>query len=103
MMSSTENSVQHLILVFDELSSIFLLRNKATNEKNYFIDRPFLIWLSDTLTKFFEDNFIVDQLPESAANLPLEYVRSLNDEDESSTSGQIGVNIAGNALNLSSR
>lgn len=104
--TSSQSCPQHLALFFDELASVFVVRNKE--RLDYQINAPFLSWLINLITGYFESNFIVDELPPASAQWDLHIIRALNTEDElkqtdSPTIATIGVNIAGTVLNPSGR
>lgn len=100
--TSSQYCANHLALFFDELSSVFLQRNDE--RKNLHINKPFLIWLTNLITGYFENSFIVDELPASSANIDLEIMYSLNTADEvnkseSEPNSLIAINVAGSVLN----
>lgn len=95
-----------MALFFDELASVFILRNKERLE--YQINNPFLAWLMTLISEYFEANFVVDELPSSSAHWELEMVRALNTEEEmqqteTDSTKPIAINIAGTLLNPSGR
>lgn len=96
----------HLALFFDELSSVFLQRNDE--RKNQQINRPFLIWFINIITGYFQNSFIVDELPASSANIDLEIMYALNTAEEvnksdSDPNSLIAINITGAVLNPSAK
>lgn len=89
-----------MALFFDELSSVFLQRNDDRENKK--INKPFLIWLLNLITEYFEGNFVVDEVPETTSNFNLQIMRSLNDVIVQEPEGEdvaIAINIAGALLN----
>lgn len=88
-----------MALFFDELSSVFLQRND--DRKNKKINKPFLIWLLNLITEYFENNFVVEEVPETTSNFNLQIMRSLNDIIVQEPRGEeisIAINIAGTLL-----
>lgn len=95
-----------MALFFDELASVFVVRNKE--RLNYLINKPFLIWLMNLITGYFEENFVVDTLPAASAQWDLRMIRILNSEEEmqqteTDSPSVIAINIAGTLLNPSGR
>lgn len=89
-----------MALFFDELSSVFLQRNDDRENKK--INKPFLIWLLNLITEYFESNFVVEEPPETTSNFNLQIMRSLNDVIVQEPEGEevaIAINIAGALLN----
>lgn len=109
LLTSVQNCPHHLALAFDELSSVFLIRNRSPRTNEHHINKPFLIWFNDLIGNYFECYFTVDQLPESSSSLPLDFLRTLNRPEEfesADTDGEppiIGINIAGCLLNPSAK
>lgn len=109
LLTSAQHCPHHLALACDELSSVFLLRNRSSRTDAHHINKPFLIWLNDLIGNYFECHFVVDQLPESSSSLPLDFLRSLNrpeDFESAYTEGEppmISINIAGCLLNPSAK
>lgn len=104
--SSQFSAYNHLALFFDELSSVFLQR--SDERKNQHILRPFLIWLTNLITGYFENSFIVDELPTSSANIDLEILYALNTSEEINKSefeqtSLIAINISGAVFNPSAK
>lgn len=85
------------------------MRNRGSRSDTHQINKPFLIWLNDLIGQQFENNFVIDNIPESSSTLPLDLMRSLNrtEEFESvNTEGEpptISINIAGCVLNPSAK
>lgn len=109
LLTSAQNCPHHLALGLDELSSLFLTRKRNSRTVAHHINKPFLIWLNDSICQHFENNFVVDQMPESSSSFPLEFMRSLNrPEDFQSTDAEdethtVAINIAGCVLNPSAK
>lgn len=104
MLTSAQNCPHHLALGLDELASVFLVRNRNSRTDAQHINKPFLIWLSDLISNYFENNFVIEELPGSNSSLPLEFMRTLNQpEDSDSEIPLIGINIAGCVLNPSAK
>lgn len=86
---------------------MFVVRNKERID--YHINRPFLTWLMNLVTSYFEENFIVDELPASASHWnDLRMIRVKNSEEEMQQTEMeiptiIAINIAGTLLNPSGR
>lgn len=104
--TSAQSCPQHLALFFDELATVFIVRNKERFD--YQINKPFLAWLMTLISEYFETNFVVDELPASSAQWELQMIRALNTEDEmmqteSDSTTTIAINIAGTLLNPSGR
>lgn len=104
--TSSQSCPQHLALFFDELASVFIVRNKERLDSQ--INRPFLAWLITLITEYFESNFVVDELPATSAQWQLQMIRALNTEDEmmqtdTDTTTTIAINIAGTLLNPTGR
>lgn len=104
--TSAQSCPQHLALFFDELASVFIVRNKE--RMNHQINRPFLAWLMTLVTEYFESNFVVDELPASSAQWELQMIRALNTEEEmrqteSDNTATIAINVAGTLLNPTGR
>lgn len=79
-----------------------MVRNKE--RIGYQINKPFLVWLMTLVTSYFEENFIVDELPAASQHWNLEMMRVINSEEEMMQTGTqiptvIAVNIAGALLN----
>lgn len=60
------------------------------------------------VTQYFEENFVVDELPPSSAKWQLEIIRALNadeelDRTETESPINIAINIAGTALTSGTR
>lgn len=109
LLTSAQNCPHHLALAFDELSSIFLIRNRSSRTDAHHINKPFLIWLNDLTCNYFESNFVIETLPDSSSTFPLDFMRSLNrpeDFESNNTDGElptVGINIAGSVLNPSTK
>lgn len=104
--ASSKYCANHLALFFDELSSVFLQRNDE--RKNQHINKPFLIWLTNLITGYFENSFIVDELPAISANIDVEIMYSLNtaeevNRSESEPNSLIAINVTGSVLNPSAK
>lgn len=97
LITSVQNSVDHLILGLDELSLICSQRRKSARATDEHINTSFLIWLSDMLTSCFLDNFIVDGAPPVNGSVTMCAVQMLNtlDELDGTETEPIGVNIGG--------
>lgn len=104
--TSSQSCPQHLALFFDELASVFVVRNKERS--NYKINGPFLAWLINLISTYFESNFVTSELPAAAAHWDLQMIRVLNtneelQETETESILSIAINIAGAVLNPSGR
>lgn len=104
--TSAQSCPQHLALFFDELASVFVVRNKE--RMNYQMNKPFLIWLMNLVTGYFENNFIIDKPPATSAQWDLQIIRALNTDEEieqteTETKITIAIDIAGTLLNPSGR
>lgn len=104
--TSAQSCPHHLALFFDELASVFVMRNKE--RRDYQINKPFLMWLMNLVTTYFEENFVVTEVPAASAQWDLQMIRVINSEEEmqhteSETSTKIAINIAGTLLNPSGR
>lgn len=104
--TSSQSCPQHLALFFDELASVFVVRNKE--RLNYKINSPFLSWLINLVTGYFESNFVADELPAASAHWNLQMIRALNTDEElqqtdTESNATIAINIAGTVLNPSGR
>lgn len=104
--TSSQHSSHHLGLFFDELSSVFLQRNDE--RKNQQVIKSFLIWLTNLITGYFENSFIVDELPASSAHIDQEIMYALNTAEEINKTGSesnslIAINVTGAVLNPSAK
>lgn len=104
--TSSQSCPQHLALFFDELASVFVVRNQE--RLHHQINRPFLTWLIGLVTGYFENNFIIDESPPSSAQWDLQIIRALNTDEEleqtdTDTKATIAVDIAGTLLNSSGK
>lgn len=104
--TSAQSCPQHLALFFDELATVFIVRNKE--RLDYQINKPFLAWLMTLISVYFESNFVVEEVPACSARWELQMIRALNTEDEmmqteSDAAITIAINIAGTLLNPSGR
>lgn len=100
--TSSQHCANHLALFFDELSSVFQQRNDERKKQQ--VNKPFLIWLTNLITGYFESSFIVDELPASSANVDLEIMYALNkaeefSKSESETNSLIAINVTEAVLN----
>lgn len=93
-----------MALSFDELAAMFLARNKHVSESGALlatstINRPFLNWLGDLITQYFQENFVVDEdkVQTTEAGLQLECSNSLNNDCS------IAINISGSVLKPSAK
>lgn len=105
--TSSQHCANHLALFFDELSSAFLQRNDERKIQQQ-IFKPFLIWLTNLITGYFENSFIVDELPASSSNIDLEIMYALNtaeeiNKSESEPNSLIAINITEAVLNPSAK
>lgn len=101
---SSQSCPHHLALFFDELASVFVDRTKQRFDYN--LNKPFLTWLVNLITSYFEESFVASELPSASAQWDLAMLRSLNTEEEltnteTNTTIMIGINIAGQLLNPS--
>lgn len=106
--TSAQSCPKHLALFFDELASVFVLREHNKDRMGYQINGPFLSWLMTLITEYFESNFVVSDLPASSAQWQLAMIRALNTQEEiqdteTSAATPIAINIAGTLLNPSGR
>lgn len=104
--TSAQSCPKHLALFFDELASVFVVRNKERT--GYQINGPFLTWLMTLISEYFEENFIVSELPPVSAQWQLDIIRALNkpDETQNTETGSaafIALNIAGTVLSPNGR
>lgn len=104
--TSSQHCPNHMALFFDELSSVFLQRNDEHIDQH--VNKPFLIWLTNLITGYFESNFIVDDVPASASTVELKIMFALNTEDEitrseTESSALISINIGGLVLHPSAK
>lgn len=97
--TSSESCPNHMALFFDELASVFVVRNEERLE--YRINKPFLTWLISMITGYFEDSFVVDELPPSSAEWNFQMLRDIKIDQETDT--MCAINIAGTLLNSTGR
>lgn len=97
--TSSESCPNHMALFFDELSSVFIVRNAERLE--YRINKPFLTWIISLITGYFEDNFVVDELPPSSAQWDFQMLRDIKTNRD--TESICAINIAGTLLNSTGR
>lgn len=94
-----------MALFFDELAAVFLARN--IDRKDYDVNKPFLSWLNNLITHNFENNFVIEEVPQAPSKLNLQMVRALNAEDDlqrtsdDDTGSLIAINIGGAVLDSS--
>lgn len=108
LVSSTLNCPYHLALAFDELATVFQDSDKkSANRCKGRVNKQFLIWISDLICKYFEENFIVEDRPNGNPRLRLDFLYALNTLDElhSEEEGKTvcAVDIAGTVLKNSSK
>lgn len=110
LITSSLNCPNHLALSFDELAAMFLARNKHISELGAsapIVNRPFLNWLCDLITQYFQENFVIDEKSMTVAGLRLECLYELYslDEVETETDGKvsIAINISDPVLKPSAR
>lgn len=104
--TSSQHCPNHLALFFDELSSVFLHRNSERKDQQ--VNKPFLIWLTNLVSTYFECNFVVDELPASSSVIELQILYALNTADEiqrseTESSALIALNVAETVLNPSAK
>lgn len=103
LLTSVQNSVNHLILGLDELSLVFSQRMKLIGNSEEHFNASFLIWLGDMLTNNFLENFIVSGLPKDNEKTKFCAMHMLNtlDEIKSTEEPPIAVNIGEGILKTS--
>lgn len=97
--TSSQICPQHMALFFDELSSVFVVRN--AERLDYQINKPFLTWIISLVTTYFEDKFILDELPASSVQWDLQMLRGINELQDSEAI--CGIDIAGTLLKPTGR
>lgn len=106
LITSTLSCPYHLALAFDELSSVFVSRNKRyRHDANVRLNKHFLIWICDLMSSYFEGNFLVDieKITIAVPRLTLKALYGLNAPPESNGSGdiepaRIAIDVAGGVL-----
>lgn len=98
MLVSTEHCPQNRALCYDELATAFSPR--VLNLKmNKFLNKPFLSWFAEMATSEFQQEFIVDEIPQEQQGVRFEKKFILNREEEytenTADAAAIAINIAG--------
>lgn len=83
-----------------------MVRNKE--RRDYQINKPFLMWIMNLITAYFEENFVVEDLPAASAQWELKMLRVLNSSEEMLQTEEelptvIAIDIAGTLLNPSGK
>ncbi|XP_030369940.1 Fanconi anemia group D2 protein isoform X2 [Scaptodrosophila lebanonensis] len=95
--SSITHSAESLALFYDEMESVFNTRLDAEN--GYQLDKLFISWLCELMTHYFQQNFITEHQADSINGIKLDYLKCINQLDESCADTEsevlkIGINIA---------
>ncbi|XP_037821987.1 Fanconi anemia group D2 protein [Lucilia sericata] len=96
--SSTVHSPDLLALFYDELA-IVCSAGGSDRVNGLQLDIPFVIWLCELITFYFQSNFVAEHVPDKIDGIPLSYMKCINSlsdtntEEQQSELPQIAINI----------
>uniref|UniRef100_A0A1I8ML88 Fanconi anemia group D2 protein n=1 Tax=Musca domestica TaxID=7370 RepID=A0A1I8ML88_MUSDO len=95
--SSTMNSPECLALFYDELANV-CSAGGDDRANGLLLDIPFVIWLCELMTYYFQNSFVAEHNPETIHGISLVYMKCINTpldaNTEESELPQIAINIA---------
>ncbi|XP_075147776.1 fancd2 [Haematobia irritans] len=95
--SSTMNSPECLALFYDELANV-CSAGGDDRANGLLLDIPFVIWLCELMTYYFQNSFVAEHNPEPVQGINLKYMKCINSASDTNTEEselpQIAINIA---------
>uniref|UniRef100_A0A1I8P4T9 Fanconi anemia group D2 protein n=1 Tax=Stomoxys calcitrans TaxID=35570 RepID=A0A1I8P4T9_STOCA len=95
--SSTMNSPECLALFYDELANVCSAGGED-RANGLHLDIPFVIWLCELMTYYFQNSFVAEHNPEPIHGINLMYMKCINSPIDANTEEselpQIAINIA---------
>ncbi|XP_055851494.1 Fanconi anemia group D2 protein homolog [Episyrphus balteatus] len=82
--STTLYCPESLALFYDELASVCSSNNQR-NENALCLDRPFVIWLCELITYYFQNSFVIEDNPKEELGIKLSYQKCINTPEDTNT------------------
>ncbi|XP_055905389.1 Fanconi anemia group D2 protein [Eupeodes corollae] len=82
--STTIYCPESLALFYDELATV-CSTNYQRNDNLLDLDRPFLIWLCELITYYFQNSFVIEDHPKENLGIAISYQKCINTPEDTNT------------------